>query len=152
MLNSQRRAKIDSFQTIPCLRLDYGGSLSSRLKVLRDCEDSIIIFSLFLPESSDLPWLWATGLMVRPCCCWGGRSCGGGHSACCSLHAASHQMQSLHRKVDNTSILIWRYQLYIMLLVCTMYLFNVFYIHQIYETVKSIKLSSIYLKMISRHY
>ena len=150
MLNSQRRAKIDSFQTIPCLRLDYGGSLSSRLKVLRDCEDSIIIFSLFLPESSDLPWLWATALMVRPCCCWGGRSCGGGHSACCSLHAASHQMQSLHRKVDNTSILIWRYQLYIMLFVLCIYLMC--FIHQIYETVKSIKLSSIYLKMISGHY
>ena len=150
MLNSQRRAKIDSFQTIPCLRLDYGGSLSSRLKVLRDCEDSIIIFSLFLPESSDLPWLWATGLMVRPCCCWGGRSCGGGHSACCSLHAASHQMQSLYRKVDNTSILICRYQLYIMLFVLCIYLMC--FIHQIYETVKSIKLSSIYLKMISGHY
>ena len=149
MLNSQRRAKIDSFQTIPCLRLDYGGSLSSRLKVLRDCEDSIIIFSLF-PESSDLPRVSATVLMVRPCCCWGGRSCGHGHSACCSLHAASHQMQSLHRKVDNTSILICRYQLYIMLFVLCIYLMC--FIHQIYETVKSIKLSSIYLKMISGHY
>ena len=108
MLNSQRRAKIDSFQTIPCLRLDYGGSLSSRLKVLRDCEGSIIIFSLF-PESSDLSRVWARVLMVRPCC-WGGRSHGGGHSACCSWHTASHQMQSLHRKVDiNIFIRTWKY-------------------------------------------